>query len=51
MKFHQINIKNILAQKMVGKACNEGILPGTYCEPLVTTVGSQDTTEPMTKTN
>ncbi|MEM6300559.1 MAG: bifunctional aconitate hydratase 2/2-methylisocitrate dehydratase, partial [Pseudomonadota bacterium] len=39
-----------LAQKMVGKACNmEGIRPGTYCEPLMTTVGSQDTTGPMTR--
>ena len=39
-----------LAQKMVGKACNEdGILPGTYCEPIVTSVGSQDTTGPMTR--
>ena len=39
-----------LAQKMVGMACNEpGILPGTYCEPLVTSVGSQDTTGPMTR--
>lgn len=39
-----------LAQKMVGKACNkEGILPGTYCEPLITSVGSQDTTGPMTR--
>jgi len=38
-----------LAQKMVGKACGvEGILPGTACEPLMTTVGSQDTTGPMT---
>jgi len=37
------------AQKMVGKACGvEGILPGTACEPLMTTVGSQDTTGPMT---
>tara|TARA_X000000950_G_C13912282_1_gene659470 strand:+ start:1989 stop:4625 length:2637 start_codon:yes stop_codon:yes gene_type:complete len=44
------NQKYTLAQKMVGKACNEeGILPGTYCEPLVTTVGSQDTTGPMTR--
>ncbi|MFW5427343.1 MAG: aconitate hydratase B, partial [Methylophagaceae bacterium] len=34
-----------LAQKMVGKACGiEGVRPGTYCEPKVTTVGSQDTT-------
>lgn len=39
-----------LAQKMVGKACGvEGVLPGTYCEPSMTTVGSQDTTGPMTR--
>jgi len=39
-----------LAQKMVGKACGtDGILPGTYCEPMMTTVGSQDTTGPMTR--
>ena len=39
-----------LAQKMVGKACGvEGILPGSYCEPKMTTVGSQDTTGPMTR--
>ena len=39
-----------LAQKIVGKACNkDGILPGTYCEPLITSVGSQDTTGPMTR--
>ncbi|WP_150138162.1 bifunctional aconitate hydratase 2/2-methylisocitrate dehydratase [Candidatus Enterovibrio escicola] len=39
-----------LAQKMVGKACSvEGIRPGTYCEPKITTVGSQDTTGPMTR--
>ena len=39
-----------LAQKMVGKACGvEGILPGTYCEPRVSTVGSQDTTGAMTR--
>lgn len=39
-----------LAQKMVGKACGvEGILPGTYCEPIATTVGSQDTTGAMTR--
>ncbi|MCD6526042.1 MAG: bifunctional aconitate hydratase 2/2-methylisocitrate dehydratase [Desulfuromonas sp.] len=38
-----------LAQKMVGKACGvDGILPGTACEPIMTTVGSQDTTGPMT---
>jgi aconitate hydratase 2 / 2-methylisocitrate dehydratase len=39
-----------LAQKMVGKACGvEGIRPHTYCEPYMTTVGSQDTTGPMTR--
>ncbi len=42
-----------LAQKMVGRACgladNIGIRPGTYCEPHMTTVGSQDTTGPMTR--
>mmetsp|Transcript_25619 Transcript_25619/g.71582 ORF Transcript_25619/g.71582 Transcript_25619/m.71582 type:complete len:917 (-) Transcript_25619:60-2810(-) len=42
-----------LAQKMVGKACGmqegEGIVPGQYCEPKMTTVGSQDTTGPMTR--
>ena len=42
-----------LAQKMVGKACglpaDQGIRPGTYCEPKMTTVGSQDTTGPMTR--
>jgi len=39
-----------LGQKMVGKACGvEGIRPGTYCEPKMTTVGSQDTTGPMTR--
>ncbi len=38
-----------LAQKMVGKACGVvGVLPGTACEPKMTTVGSQDTTGPMT---
>jgi len=38
------------AQKMVAKACGvKGILPGQYCEPLMTTVGSQDTTGPMTR--
>ena len=42
-----------LAQKMVGRACGlsegAGIRPGTYCEPRMTTVGSQDTTGPMTR--
>lgn len=39
-----------LAQKMVGKACGvEGIRAGQYCEPKMTTVGSQDTTGPMTR--
>jgi len=39
-----------LAQKMVGKACGvEGVPPGAYCEPKTTTVGSQDTTGPMTR--
>ncbi|WP_028300061.1 bifunctional aconitate hydratase 2/2-methylisocitrate dehydratase [Oceanospirillum beijerinckii] len=39
-----------LAQKMVGKACGlEGVRPGTYVEPKMTTVGSQDTTGPMTR--
>ena len=39
-----------LAQKMVGRACGvEGIRPGTYCEPRMATVGSQDTTGPMTR--
>ncbi len=39
-----------LAQKMVGKACNvPGVRPGDYCEPRMTTVGSQDTTGPMTR--
>ncbi len=39
-----------LAQKIVGKACGlPGIRPGTYCEPVMTTVGSQDTTGPMTR--
>ena len=41
------------AQKMVGRACGlpegQGVLPGTYCEPKMTTVGSQDTTGPMTR--
>jgi aconitate hydratase 2/2-methylisocitrate dehydratase len=39
-----------LAQKMVGKACGlPGVHPGTSCEPIITTVGSQDTTGPMTR--
>ncbi|MCL2021082.1 MAG: bifunctional aconitate hydratase 2/2-methylisocitrate dehydratase [Betaproteobacteria bacterium] len=42
-----------LAQKMVGRACGlpegKGVWPGTYCEPKMTTVGSQDTTGPMTR--
>lgn len=44
------NVGYTLAQKMVGKACGvDGIRPGTYCEPKMTTVGSQDTTGPMTR--
>ncbi|WP_299975868.1 bifunctional aconitate hydratase 2/2-methylisocitrate dehydratase [uncultured Pseudoteredinibacter sp.] len=42
-----------LGQKMVGRACglpeDQGVRPGTYCEPKMTTVGSQDTTGPMTR--
>jgi aconitate hydratase 2/2-methylisocitrate dehydratase len=39
-----------LAQKMVGQACGlPGVRPGTYCEPVMTSVGSQDTTGPMTR--
>ncbi|VFP86204.1 bifunctional aconitate hydratase 2/2-methylisocitrate dehydratase [Candidatus Erwinia haradaeae] len=39
-----------LAQKIVGHACGlKGVYPGTYCEPKITSVGSQDTTGPMTK--
>lgn len=39
-----------LAQKMVGRACGvDGVRPNTYCEPIVTTVGSQDTTGAMTR--
>ena len=39
-----------LGQKMVGRACGvEGVRPGIYCEPRMTTVGSQDTTGPMTR--
>jgi len=62
MESENIFIKNInknnitdnhgytLAQKMVGKACGvDGIRPGTYCEPKITSVGSQDTTGPMTR--
>lgn len=49
----QSNAGFSLAQKMVGRACGlpegEGIRPGTYCEPKMTTVGSQDTTGPMTR--
>lgn len=38
------------AQKIVGRACGvEGIRPGQYCQPVITTVGSQDTTGPMTR--
>jgi aconitate hydratase 2 / 2-methylisocitrate dehydratase len=40
-----------LAQKIVGRACGrDGVPPGTYCEPVVSTVGSQDTTGPMNRT-
>src|SRR5688572_18445738 len=42
-----------LAQKMVGRACGlpegQGVRPGTYCEPRMTSIGSQDTTGPMTR--
>src|SRR3990167_9593672 len=42
-----------LAQKIVGRACGlpegQGVRPGTYCEPKMTSVGSQDTTGPMTR--
>ncbi|MGN0893648.1 MAG: bifunctional aconitate hydratase 2/2-methylisocitrate dehydratase, partial [Succinivibrio sp.] len=38
------------AQKIVGRACGlEGVRPGQYCQPVITTVGSQDTTGPMTR--
>lgn len=55
--FISVNKKNeeskrgfTLAQKIVGRACGvKGILPGTYCEPKITTVGSQDTTGAMTR--
>lgn len=44
------NIGYTLAQKIVGKACGvKGVRPGTYCEPRMTTVGSQDTTGAMTR--
>lgn len=44
------NVGFTLAQKMVGKACGvAGIRPGTYCEPRMSTVGSQDTTGAMTR--
>lgn len=49
----QSNAGFTLAQKMVGRACGlpegQGVRPGTYCEPKMTTVGSQDTTGPMTR--
>ncbi len=50
-EFHEDNGKGYtLAQKMVGKACGvAGIKAGVYCEPRMTTVGSQDTTGPMTR--
>ncbi len=42
--------KFTLAQKMVGKACGlKGVSPGDYCQPIITSVGSQDTTGPMTR--
>ena len=47
------NVGFTLGQKMVGKACGlpagQGVLPDSYCEPMMTTVGSQDTTGPMTR--
>jgi aconitate hydratase 2/2-methylisocitrate dehydratase len=54
IKNTSVNLNNkkgfTLAQKMVGKACGvEGIYPNTYCEPKITSVGSQDTTGPMTR--
>ena len=54
IKNTNVNLNNkkgfTLAQKMVGKACGvEGIYPNTYCEPKITSVGSQDTTGPMTR--
>lgn len=46
----QANFGYTLAQKMVGKACGiAGVRPGMYCEPHMTTVGSQDTTGAMTR--
>ena len=47
----EVNVKGFtLAQKMVGKACGvDGVVPGAYCEPSMGTVGSQDTTGPMTR--
>lgn len=48
----ELNVKGpfTLAQKMVGKACGQvGVKPGTFCTPVVTTVGSQDTTGGMTR--
>lgn len=42
--------KFTLAQKIIGRACGmDGVEPGMYCEPIVTSVGSQDTTGPMTR--
>lgn len=49
-KNNNIKEQYTLAQKIVGRACNvDGVKPGTYCEPLITSVGSQDTTGPMTR--
>ena len=46
----KINTGFTQAQKIVGKACGlKGVLPGMTCEPIMTTVGSQDTTGPMTR--
>ncbi len=46
----QSSAGHTLAQKIVGKACGKaGVRPGEYCEPVMTTVGSQDTTGPMTR--
>jgi len=47
----EIKVKGFtLAQKLVGKACGTaGVVPGQYCEPQMSTVGSQDTTGPMTR--